>query len=49
MNDTNRTTWDFLGDTYWYVTSPDLPALEFSPNDDILSWRGDQTVWHIWV
>ena len=45
--DTNRTTWDFLADTYWYVTAPDLPALQFSPGDDVLTWRGDQTVWHI--
>ncbi|MFT3765146.1 MAG: hypothetical protein QM820_06470 [Minicystis sp.] len=45
--ETNRTTWDFLGDTYWYVTPPDLPALAFSPDDNVLTWRGDQTVWHI--
>ncbi len=45
--DTNRTTWDFLADTYWYVTPPDLPALQLSPDDSVLTWRGDQTVWHI--
>lgn len=43
----NRTTWDFLTDTYWYVTYPDLPALQFSSSDNVLSWTGDQTVWHI--
>lgn len=45
--DTNRTTWEFLADTYWYVTLPDLPALQFSPDDSVLTWLGDQTVWHI--
>lgn len=45
--DTNRTTWDFLANSYWYVTPPDLPALQFSPDDNVLSWQGDQTVWHI--
>lgn len=44
---TNRTTWQLLSDTYWYVTSPDLPALQFSPGDSALSWQVDQTVWHI--
>lgn len=43
----NRTTWDFLADSYWYVTPPDLPALQFSPDDHALTWVGDQTVWHI--
>lgn len=47
MSETNRTTWDFLADTYWYVTYPDLPALQFSPDDNVLTWKGDQTVWHI--
>ncbi|HYD81073.1 MAG TPA: hypothetical protein VEC06_14800 [Paucimonas sp.] len=47
MSDTNRTTWDFLADTYWYVTTPDLPALQFSADDDLLAWKCDQTVWHI--
>jgi hypothetical protein len=46
-SDTHRTTWDFLADTYWYVTPPDLPALQLSPDDGVLTWRGDQTVWHI--
>lgn len=45
--DTNRTTWEFLADTYWYVTPPDLPALQLSVDDDVLTWQGDQTVWHI--
>ncbi len=47
MPASNRTTWDFLADTYWYVTYPDLPALQFSSSDNVLSWTGDQTVWHI--
>lgn len=47
MSDINRTTWDFLADSYWYVTTPDLPALGFSPSDNLLSWKVDQTVWHI--
>lgn len=47
MSESNRTTWDFLADTYWYVTYPDLPALQFSPDDNVLTWKGDQTVWHI--
>lgn len=47
MSTSNRTTWEFLTDTYWYVTYPDLPALQFSSDDNVLSWTGDQTVWHI--
>jgi hypothetical protein len=47
MLDTNRTTWDFIANTYWYVTPPDLPALLFSSADNLLTWEGDQTVWHI--
>jgi hypothetical protein len=47
MSKTNRSTWDFLADTYWYVIPPDLPALRFSPNNDLLTWQIDQTVWHI--
>lgn len=47
MSETNRTTWNFLANTYWYVTSPDLPALQFSTSSDLLTWQSDQTVWHI--
>lgn len=47
MSDTHRTTWDFLANTYWYVTPPDLPALLFSSAENLLTWQGDQTVWHI--
>ncbi|MFZ6873306.1 hypothetical protein ACO0LF_14725 [Undibacterium sp. Di27W] len=47
MSTSNRTTWKLLADTYWYVTYPDLPALQFSSSDNVLSWTGDQTVWHI--
>lgn len=47
MTETNRTTWNFLANTYWYVTPPDLPALEFSASNNSLTWQCDQTVWHI--
>jgi len=47
VSETNRATWDFLANTYWYVTPTDLPALQFSPDDDSLAWQSDQTVWHI--
>ena len=47
MSSSNRTTWDFLADTYWYVPPADLPALQFESDDNALSWRGDQTVWHL--
>ena len=47
MPHTNRTTWDFLANTYWYVPVADLPALQFSSDDNLLTWLGDQTVWHI--
>lgn len=47
MPETNRRTWDFLADTYWYVTPPDLPALQLSSDDNLLAWQVDQTVWHI--
>ena len=39
--------WTWLADTYWMVLAPDLPALNFSPRGDALSWVVDQTVWHI--
>lgn len=44
---TNRTSWAWLENTYWYVTNPDLPALQFDADDNLLSWQVDQTVWHI--
>lgn len=47
MSDTNRTTWDFLANSYWYVPPPDLPALQFSSDNNLLTWVGDQTVWHL--
>lgn len=47
MSDVDRSTWNFLANTYWYVSYLDLPALEFSPSDNLLSWKVDQTVWHI--
>jgi len=47
MTSTHRGTWDFLADTHWYVPVGGLPALQFASDDNSLSWRGDQTVWHI--
>ncbi|MEN9867690.1 MAG: hypothetical protein RL748_3280, partial [Pseudomonadota bacterium] len=42
-----RAQWAWLTDTYWYVRTPDLPALQLDPEDNLLSWLVDQTVWHI--
>jgi hypothetical protein len=42
-----RSDWSWLADTYWYVQTPDLPALQFDPDGSVLSWLSDQTVWHI--
>lgn len=47
MTQDNRTDWAWLKDTYWYVLVPDLPALQFDPDENNLSWLVDQTVWHI--
>lgn len=47
MPNTHHSTWDFLTNTYWYVPVAYLPALQFSSNDNQLTWCGDQTVWHI--
>ncbi len=44
---TTRQTWDFLRNTYWYVTAPDLQALQFSASDNQLSALIGQTVWHL--
>jgi hypothetical protein len=41
------TQWAWLKDTYWYVRTPDLPALQLDPEHNLLSWLVDQTVWHI--
>lgn len=42
-----RFDWSWLADTYWYVPQPDLPALQLDPEDNVLSWLADQTVWNI--
>src|SRR3954469_6655359 len=42
-----RFDWSWLADTYWCVPRPDLPALQLDPEDNVLSWLVDQTVWHI--
>lgn len=47
MNQDRRTDWGWLADTYWYVTKADLPALQFDNGQSELSWRVDQTVWHV--
>lgn len=39
--------WQWLADTFWYVKTPDLPALQFIPLTQQLAWLVDQTVWHI--
>jgi len=43
----NRSDWSWLQDTYWYVLPANLPALQFDPDSDSLTWLIDQTVWHI--
>ena len=47
MPETNGTSWNFLANIHWYVTLPDLPALQFSTSNDLLTWQSDQTVWYI--
>lgn len=47
MSYPHRTTWDFLANTYWYVPTPFLRALQFSSGRNELAWMGDQTVWHL--
>jgi len=43
----DRTDWSWLQDTYWYVPTASLPALQLDPDKCILNWVVDQTVWHI--
>jgi hypothetical protein len=40
-------TWNWLADTFWCVPAANLPALGFDDGDGTLTWRVDQTVWHI--
>lgn len=47
MTSDTRAQWRWLADTYWYVLPIDLPALNFDPDDEKLTWLIDQTVWHI--
>lgn len=42
-----RHDWAWLKDTYWYVLPIDLPAPQFDPDTNKISWLVDQTVWHI--
>jgi hypothetical protein len=45
--DFNPSDWSWLQDTYWYVLPENLPALQFDPDDNTLTWVIDQTVWQI--
>jgi hypothetical protein len=47
MTTDTRAQWRWLADTYWYVLPIDLPAINFDPDDEKLTWLVDQTVWHI--
>jgi hypothetical protein len=40
-------TWSRLENTYWCVPPESLPALRFDQDGNTLTWRVDQTVWHI--
>lgn len=42
----DSSTWSWLADTHWCVPPASLPALRLD-HDDALTWRVDQTVWHI--
>lgn len=43
----DRSRFRWLVNTYWYVQTPDLPALRFDVDKGQLDWLVDQTVWHI--
>ncbi len=47
MPTSRRTTWDFLANSYWYVPTPYLRALQFTSGNNEFAWVGDQTVWHL--
>ena len=46
-SDLNPSDWAWLENTYWYVRAENLPALQFDPDNQTLTWVVDQTVWHI--
>jgi hypothetical protein len=46
-SDSNPSDWSWLHDTYWYVLPENLPALQFDPDNNTLTWVIDQTVWHL--
>ena len=46
-SDSSPSDWSWLQDTYWYVLPENLPALQFDPDNNTLTWVIDQTVWHI--
>jgi len=46
-SDLNPSDWSWLPNTYWYVQTENLPALQFDPDNKALAWVVDQTVWHI--
>ncbi len=39
--------WTFLKDSYWYVPTQYLPALQMNANDAVPTQMIDQTVWQI--
>jgi hypothetical protein len=45
--DPNRSDWSWLQDTYWYVPTENLSALQLDPENNTLTWVVDQTVWHV--
>lgn len=44
----NNHDWDWLADTWWYVPTVYLPALEYQPSaEQPYVWLSDQTLWHL--
>ncbi len=44
----NNNAWDWLADTWWYVPTVYLPALEYQPSaEQPYVWLSDQTLWHL--
>lgn len=39
--------WDFLANSYWYVPTPNTPAVLFQVSNQVLTPVPDQTVFHI--
>lgn len=47
MSTEKNTDWTWLQNTYWYVPTPGLPALQLDSDKNQLAWLRDQTLWHI--